>query len=78
MTLVLIPVVSFGGFMQDLLRFDDISITLFIPRDKEDSVAAAARAALDDASFHDGFTNAVRQFIAAIPALSVLSITVEL
>lgn len=63
--------------MQDLLRFDDLCITLFIPRDREDSVADAARAALDDASFRDGFANAVRQFFAAIPALSVLSVTVE-
>jgi len=63
--------------MPDPLRFDDISIVLFLPPDTEDSVADAARAALDEPAFRDGFTNLIRQFFATIPALSVLSITVE-
>ncbi|MCE9564280.1 MAG: hypothetical protein K8U57_19730 [Planctomycetes bacterium] len=63
--------------MPDLVRFDNIPIALWIPRDTDDAVADAARAALDEPAFLASFTSTIRQLFATIPALAVLSVTLE-
>lgn len=63
--------------MPDPIRFDELSIALFVPPDTEESVADAAREALDAPEFRDGLTRLIRQFFATIPALNVLAIVVD-
>lgn len=63
--------------MPDLVRFDDLCVTLLIPRDTENAIADAARAALDEPTFLDSFEQTIRQLIATIPALAVLSVSLE-
>jgi len=63
--------------MPDPVRFDDLRVTFSIPEDADDTVADAARAALDDPTFLDSFERTIRQFIATFPALAVLSVTLE-
>lgn len=64
--------------MPEPLRFDEFSITLFLPRDTEDSVANAARAALDEPGFRESLTTIIRQHFATVRALSMLSVVVEM
>lgn len=63
--------------MPRLVRFDDLTVTVFIPEDADDAVADAARAALDDPHFLDAFQTIIRQLFAIVPALAVLSVRVE-
>jgi len=63
--------------MPRLVRFDDLTVTLFIPEDTEAAIADAARAALDDPLFLDAFQTSIRQLFAIVPALAVLSVRLE-
>ncbi len=63
--------------MPRLVRFDDLTVTLFIPEDADDAIANAARAALDDPLFMDALQTSIRQLFAIVPALAVLSVRVE-
>ena len=57
--------------------FDAFQVKLFLPASAPESVADAARAALDDPSFLDRVRDAVTQLLAGVPALAVLTVAIE-
>ncbi|VTU00875.1 unnamed protein product [Gemmataceae bacterium] len=61
---------------RDLL-FDRFQVTLFVPDDVDPAAANLARAALDDPSFLEAVRRAIEAVRTAVPALAVLTVTVE-
>ena len=63
--------------MPDAMMLDAFQVQLFLPAGADETVADAARAALDDPPFLDRVRDAVTQLLARAPVLAVLTAVVE-
>ena len=63
--------------MPDSVLFDAFQVKLLLPADTEEATCDTARVALDDPSFLESVRQTIQSLLASVPALAVLSASVE-